>query len=812
MCRSSSWIACVTIILATVGCSSEAVKEDRSINFSHGGDGVGFQHGEEGVFVASDDGDKLEKIFDPGEETIAVSSPLWSPVDKRLIFTSARPARAGRNRVVSEEVVSEEVAGNRVADNITAWDANPEGRSFWPGAIVYTCMLRPAPKADDSPPPIALFEASCNHAGYVAANLAVRWHPSGERILYVDQTAEGQHSLFEFDLLTKKSRRILHQSAAALIFDWTPSGSHLVCVLAGGREKPRLDGIWVRPEIDGDEGGNGWWRVPQSGDLAKTDSDALLERLRSTRPTWTEDDRRFAFVVNTATAKGSGGKRDDGDAILVVDATSRKLTRLYEGPDQIRDLHWHPGSRKLGFVEGKASASVRVIDETGSVSATINPARVRRFAGWNHDGTRLAYITPESATDSGKHWALLFPRVHEARDCVYVADDAGVRGAEVVHSGVRITFPQWSPKDDVLSLWGTYAPSHRSWLSTFLPWTLRPGDPAAILDCDTGTMKWMAVNAHEEAQVGHYYLLNRDYEQAWQWYEKSAGLRQPAGPIKLGEIDLFMRRARIHQDSSFFEYFCLTKLGRHDEAADRLGQFRQSMSFDTRDVGDLFQQPGLEDEERQAEVERMAEFVTPLIQNAYITEVFLSLGAATDGVEFFQRELEAATSDAERLACGLCLSQVLLAGDERQAYAELMLETLAPLLMKMHQSDGMLKSNENRGLLALRRRVEQGVLSMGGGLALLPMMSHEFTGGFPEDQLRTYLARWQALRDKTKDDKELLSIDLILLAILKQLGADDEAMTVKHRIENNSESGRDFLPKDPEDVDQAIEQFRTIAG
>ena len=95
--RASFWIACGMIVLPAVGCSNEAVREDRSINYSRDGDGVGFQHGEEGVFVASNEGDTLEKIFDAGEDTIAVSSPLWSPVDKRLIFTSARPANPDDN-------------------------------------------------------------------------------------------------------------------------------------------------------------------------------------------------------------------------------------------------------------------------------------------------------------------------------------------------------------------------------------------------------------------------------------------------------------------------------------------------------------------------------------------------------------------------------------------------------------------------------------------------------------------------------------------------------------------------------------------
>ncbi|MBP89592.1 MAG: hypothetical protein CMJ64_23260 [Planctomycetaceae bacterium] len=164
------WIACCTTVLLVAGCAGATVQEDRSINYSTDGGDVGFQHGEDGIFVASGEGDKLEKVYDGGEDTIAVSSPLWSPVDKRLIFTSARSANPD---------------DNHVATAIAAWDADPEGRRFLPEEVIYTCMLRAAPSGDETPPPVALFEATCDHPGYVAANVAVRWHPAGDRVLFV---------------------------------------------------------------------------------------------------------------------------------------------------------------------------------------------------------------------------------------------------------------------------------------------------------------------------------------------------------------------------------------------------------------------------------------------------------------------------------------------------------------------------------------------------------------------------------------------------------------------------------------------------
>ena len=59
-------------------------------------------------------------------------------------------------------------------------DPNPAGELFFKAPIVYTCWLRDEAKGE---PPVKLFDAKCDHVGYVAANLAVRWHPQGDRIL-----------------------------------------------------------------------------------------------------------------------------------------------------------------------------------------------------------------------------------------------------------------------------------------------------------------------------------------------------------------------------------------------------------------------------------------------------------------------------------------------------------------------------------------------------------------------------------------------------------------------------------------------------
>src|SRR5215831_3707485 len=83
--------ALFTCIALLAGCR-QPVREDRSINWSKEGSSVGFQHGQEGVFLADKDGGRLTKIFQPDAGVIATSTPLWSPTGKRVLFTTARTA------------------------------------------------------------------------------------------------------------------------------------------------------------------------------------------------------------------------------------------------------------------------------------------------------------------------------------------------------------------------------------------------------------------------------------------------------------------------------------------------------------------------------------------------------------------------------------------------------------------------------------------------------------------------------------------------------------------------------------------------
>jgi len=782
------------LLLLSIGGCTEPVREDRNINWSKDGEGVGFQHGEEGVFVAGENGRRLTKIFDPTEDVIATSPPLWSPVDKRLIFTTARPANT--DRTDSRPTVPD-------------WDSSPEGRVFTKTDIIYTCMLRDAPGGPDgaAPEPVGIFQAACDHVGYVAANLAAGWHPDGKRILFVDRAGRKKHSLFEYHLQTKKVRRVLELSADALTFGWTPSGSFLVCVTANQEPQPEGDGIWIRPADDG----ACWWRVPGSEDLAQGDFDSQLERLRSTQPAWTPDDRRFAFVTYTP---GEKDEEPGNTSISVVEVSSRIVTKVYETTHSVKDLCWHPRDGCLGFVCEGDEATLQLIDGTGAVSTIESTGPVRRFAGWNSKGTRLAYITPDDVpTHREDNWAVLLPPVRHARDRVFVADGAGSGPGKQVHSGMRVTFPQWSPSDDKLSLWFTYSPTHRCWLSSILPWSLRPGDPAAILDCRSGTIAWMAVNAHEQSQVGHFFLLKRDYKQAWEWYEKTAQSRTPPEPFRFENIDQLARRLRAYQDTSIFEHHCLTKLGRTEEAEAKLRQFRRTMCLDLSgfEPGEQWAAWQAEGMDLKNEIQSLADCLTPLVQDMYIAEVYLSLDAPTDGVAFFQRSLAGASTGHERLGHALCLSQMLLLTEQHASYARLATETLAPLLLKLKEPVDAGNSDDARDFSEVRKQTEQGVLIAFGGSALLPMFSSRFLATIPDAQLERHLNAWEELHPQTNDEHERLAIDLFLHAALTTLDRCEQRRTVEQRLGNNPTLSEFFGEKGLHGIADAIDEARHFA-
>ncbi len=761
------------------GCG-EPVREDRSITFSKDGGNVAFQHGDSGVFVADEEG-APQKIFQPGSDAIATSAPLWAPDDKRLIFTVAKPDGNVTTRIDQD------------------WDLTPEGRVFVQQDILYECWLRATPQgaatnSEDAQPKL-LFTARCNHPGYIAANLAVRWHPDGQRIIYVNKASQGKLALFEYSIASDSHVRISPNSADAIIFGTSPGGTFLHCLAAnsadpteaGQAELTILEFVsenWLPQKF---EVGPALGYDPNSGisflrELQHAFGNAMqggslrsswMERLQSTAPAWAQDESRLAFV-NFQPAIVNNGKPQpvkaarpnnlDPDAavglpellhtypgvrsLIAIETSNWTSQTIYKSQSPLRDLRWSADNISLAFLEGDAFADLKLIDSTAQGSGAPAMAEsVRELIGWNVAGDKLAYISPEIvAPNRDDRWTFLLIPVAAPRDRVLLlSTDGNTAEPEAVLRGLRITFPLWSPTENKLSLWGTYSPTHQSWLTPLLPFfSLPPGDPAAVFDADSGEISWLAINGVEEAQVAHHLLLTGDFAQAWEWYQKSnASLPKPR-PITIeGAFDSLRQRMGL-SNTLFFQSYCLDKLGRIEESEQKLREFRRTFAIDPNSsAGMLEALLGDENARRQLNWPRLVDDVNRIMQDQYMGEAFLSLDAAEDGVVFFRREMSLAKTKTAKHSSALCLSQMLLVAEQYDEYIDVAFDEILPQLanvLRIHdigfdRNSGISMLNSSNGFGS------QGVgfaLATGSALALAPLGAPDFLAKVSPDNLRLH--------------------------------------------------------------------------
>jgi hypothetical protein len=753
----------VSVLLA--GCGS-VVREDRTITFAQDGQQFAFQHGRDGVFLAETEGAAPTKIFQPDEDVIAVSTPSWSPIDKRLIFTTAK--RVGKDQ---------NGRGGLPAEQDAAGDYHAGGPAL------YTCWLFSEPKPGQ-PLNVPLFTARCGHSGYVAANLAVRWHPDGQRLLYIEENG-GRHGLFEYDLQTKTSRQVFPHEALDLIFDWAPDNRHLVCVLGGIAPTTEFEGIWI-----GLPGEDKWWHVPDSATPSDGVGSGLLSRSREARPIWTPDSNHFVFITSHKDEDPVAGK------VAANPAPERRLYKLHVGAldtrtvetwtrtdKALRDLHWRPDGARLGFVCGDETGVFHLIDPTDKSERAIGGADVCHFLGWDAAGEQLAFVARQPLPqDPLKSWAfLLLPDVR-ARNLVRVAPDSDPAKTRSIFSGLQVTFPHWSHKEPKLSMWATFRPPYRSWLSHLLELngdtqdplrglTLRPGDPALVLDPTTGERSWKAINAHEQTQIGHYHLLHREYAEAWQWYEQAAA---GAADAEDHSPQQFVQRFVQGHDALFFHAYCLDKLGRDKDAQ----TIRRH--FDATFLPDLPAAP------KAPAPGQLAAFGAADLQptkeqllhwrDLYCAEVFLSLDAVEDGERFFRDALKAADADADRLSKALILTQFLLLRNKHEEYANLATDTVLPLLLRTWKPRPQTGAPQQQANL---------VLAYSDGLSLVPLFAPAFLAQLSDRQVRELVPRWEKLRPTAEDDLKRLGIDLFLEAAARRLGQHEAQQAAGQRIAYN---------------------------
>jgi len=366
-----------------------------------------------------------------------------------------------------------------------------DGRRYAAVPVRYTCWLYDPSAAGGAPE--RLFEAACGHPGYVAAGLAVAWHPDGRRLDFVDRSGPGRHQVRTFDLTARRSEPVPLPSAEHVCLGSATGQRHRSVLLGGAAGQ---SGLWVEGEA------GGWWRVPDSEPEA-----AHLEELRRRLPRWSRDGRKLAFVAGTALRVCDTATRRT-DQWLDAGDSPASAGLWWGDPHPSASLHWHPDGSRIGLVRGSRLGLVGPAGWLGEL--TDSP--VVSFAGWDAGGRWAAYVTAEPlpyAADppdsqagpsdllpaiAGAPWATLFVPNPAARSAVRFADADG-KNPRVAVSGLRATFPHWSPTEPRLSVWLTVEPPYR--LAAGGRFGMPPGDPAAVLDPDTGALDWLPVSGTE---------------------------------------------------------------------------------------------------------------------------------------------------------------------------------------------------------------------------------------------------------------------------------------------------------------------------
>ena len=776
-------VVSVTAILCllVIGCG-QPVRQDRTIEFSRDGNQVSFQHDEEGVFIADPHGGPATKIFQPDENVVATSRPLSSPTDGRLLFATAQPLDAKQPQAV-----------------ISIGPNPAEGRVVGAIPVRFTCWLRDEPQADQPAEVRELFSATCGHVGYISAGLVVRWHPNGKRVLYVAKLEDGtaQHSIFEYDLESKQSRRVFPHAGQAILCDWTPGGSALVCVVGGaanqagtGAASESGNGIWIGTPHENDS----WWRVPESEQLSFAELPSLIESLRASRPAWTKDDSQFAFVSRVALDMDNVPKTH---RLHRVEFASRTVSTVADSDGLFSDLHWSPDGQRLGFVTqtAKGPASLRILEPTGTISELPAGQSVRKFAGFDATGQRLAYVsaTPLNPPVESPWWALLLRPDPLSRDSVWIADADLTSPSREVFSGMRVTFPLWSPREQRLSLWLTFTPRYRSLLSMLFRWGLWPGDPAATIDVATGEISWLAVSPQEELQIGHFHLLKRNHAEAWRWYEQARKkLPTTKPPQNWTELT---QRLGAPENSQLFEFICLKQMGRDDEAAAKWLEFEQS--FYPVAVG-AEQDASAPDptETMLTALGSQAELLKRLIHDLYVAEVFLSVDAVDDAITHFRDETAPEISDDKALSRAIVLAQLLLIARDHDAYLTHVTNVVRPLALRMWKNPAD-KQPETANF----------VLQTAAGFCVAPLFRADFLGSVSESALEQNIAIWKNNRDQLGDGYPAVAVDLILRAAALQRKDMPEANAAEERIARNS--GRDLFAGKP--IDEGLADWFSLS-
>jgi tetratricopeptide (TPR) repeat protein len=506
--RLSGWLGAAVVglvLLATLhSCKTvDTWEEDRSIPFSPDDRAIAYQH-DGAVYVARTQGDKHRRIFESSKDVV-VSTPHWAPGQRAVVFAVA--------------VGEQDPTGGLLEYELWYWPApqdiwTAETRGNEGDSVELPVNWRPAK-------PVKLLSAHCRDEMQIRADTLFAWHPDGSRVLFLDTDALNTQTVWSFDVNTGARVTAAPVGAASLAFSMAPQGDQLHVATADAAPTA----LWVGP-VGADE--RAWQqiestpgprRVPELVlyDAGAAAGESVLYDLRPRLGVWSPDAQWLAHTRLRDEAPGEAtdaGARPGFELVLTPLARDEPQRVVAVAGGRTRDLHWRPGGTNLALLSGE---KLLVVDpRSGAVTTLSGVLEVERFMGWSDPGNHLAYLILAEAFDPT---SALLPTGHQvvwapaARHNLMVAEADGT----VPHSRfglMNIAAAQWGNKTEKLSFWASYLPT-----VSLLP----PGDPAAVLDLETDRIRWYPTNIAEYAHVGHYYLLNEEFQAAAQQYGNALG-------------------------------------------------------------------------------------------------------------------------------------------------------------------------------------------------------------------------------------------------------------------------------------------------
>jgi hypothetical protein len=369
--------------------------------------------------------------------------------------------------------------------------------------------------------------------------------------------------------------------------------------------------------------------------------------------------------------------------------------------------------------------------------------------------------------------------------------------AKAVLSGVQISFPKWSGSEPKLTLWASYRFAQGSLSAWLIGAAAPPGDPALVLDAATGRLDWQPVSARDKVQIGHYYLIRGDAATAWGYYEAAerefAADKTPAGAgSPRPSSDFYTGR-----NADLFRALCLERLGRHDEAREYRRRFEAAF-------------PSKWSEGMGPSAKTFTAEEWRFVRDLYVVEVLLSVNGADEAERYLSDALKTA-AEPDRLGKALLLTQVLLLRGKNAAYADLAVDTVLPLLLKVPVvAEGPERelSKQTAELLHLRLlllgsrlwgadprdlNLYRLLLTTAASLplsgaslqALLPLATPRFLATLPQEQVRRLTERIAELRRQESNELRCLGLDFLLAGAHGRLGEKERRQEVLRRIAEN---------------------------